>query len=78
MGKAAAFDKYRAEVDAHDPDAIVLARYMQVIPPELCHVGGPLDPHSTTGSCPRGARPYHQAYARGVKIIGGDLPLRQR
>ncbi len=71
-GKAAAFEQIREEVDAHAPEAIVLARYMQVIPPDLCEAwdGRLINIHHGFLPSFRGARPYHQAYARGVKIIG--------
>ncbi len=71
-GKTAAFEDIREEVDAHQPDAIVLARYMQVIPADLCDAwaGRLINIHHGFLPSFRGARPYHQAYARGVKIIG--------
>ena len=71
-GKAAAFEVIRSEVDAHSPDAIVLARYMQVVPPELCRTwdGRLINIHHGFLPSFRGARPYHQAYHRGVKMIG--------
>jgi len=71
-GRAAAFAQIRLEVDAHSPDAIVLARYMQVIPPELCQAweGRLINIHHGFLPSFRGARPYHQAYVRGVKMIG--------
>ncbi len=71
-GKAAAFEAVRDEVDAHAPDAIVLARYMQVIPPGLCAQweGRLINIHHGFLPSFRGARPYHQAYHRGVKMIG--------
>ena len=70
--KAAAFAEIRREVDSHDPDAIVLARYMQVIPAELCRAweGRLINIHHGFLPSFRGARPYHQAYVRGVKMIG--------
>ena len=54
------------------PDAIVLARFMQVVPPELCAAweGRLINIHHGFLPSFRGARPYHQAYARGVKLIG--------
>jgi formyltetrahydrofolate deformylase len=72
VGKAAAFERIRREVDAHSPDAIVLARYMQVIPPTLCREweGRLINIHHGFLPSFRGARPYHQAYVRGVKMIG--------
>ncbi len=71
-GKAAAFREVQQEVNAHRPDAIVLARYMQVIPPELCVAwqGRLINIHHGFLPSFRGARPYHQAYSRGVKMIG--------
>jgi formyltetrahydrofolate deformylase len=71
-GKAAAFAEIRAEVDRHNPDAVVLARYMQVIPAELCQAwdGRLINIHHGFLPSFRGARPYHQAYNRGVKMIG--------
>lgn len=72
VGKATAFEEIRREVDAHSPDAIVLARYMQIIPPELCQAweGRLINIHHGFLPSFRGARPYHQAYIRGVKMIG--------
>jgi formyltetrahydrofolate deformylase len=70
--RAAAFAEIKAEVDRHNPDAIVLARYMQVIPAELCRAwdGRLINIHHGFLPSFRGARPYHQAYVRGVKMIG--------
>jgi formyltetrahydrofolate deformylase len=58
--------------EAATPDAIVLARFMQVVPPDLCAAwdGVLLNIHHGFLPSFRGARPYHQAYARGVKLIG--------
>ena len=72
VGRAAAFHEIRREVDGHAPDAIVLARYMQVIPADLCDAwaGRLINIHHGFLPSFRGARPYHQAYARGVKVIG--------
>ncbi|MFG1790073.1 formyltetrahydrofolate deformylase [Nocardia sp. NPDC049149] len=70
--RGAAFDEVRALVDAHDPHAVVLARFMQVLPPELCAhwAGKALNIHHSFLPSFVGARPYHQAFARGVKLIG--------
>ena len=53
-------------------DAVVLARYMQVLSDELCSEleGRAINIHHSFLPGFKGARPYHQAYARGVKIIG--------
>ncbi|MBF6060106.1 formyltetrahydrofolate deformylase [Nocardia terpenica] len=67
-----AFEQMRALVDAHAPDAVVLARFMQVLPPELCAhwAGRAINIHHSFLPSFVGARPYHQAFARGVKLIG--------
>ena len=71
-GRAEAFAQVRKLVDAADPDAIVLARFMQILPPELCTAwaGRALNIHHSFLPSFVGARPYHQAHARGVKLIG--------
>ncbi|GAA4414659.1 formyltetrahydrofolate deformylase [Actinokineospora soli] len=71
-GKAAAFAQLRQLVDAARPDAIVLARFMQVLPTELCAewAGRALNIHHSFLPSFVGARPYHQAHKRGVKLIG--------
>jgi formyltetrahydrofolate deformylase len=53
-------------------DVIVLARYMQVLSPEFCAAHGEaiINIHHSFLPAFVGSRPYHQAYARGVKIIG--------
>ncbi len=70
--KAPAFAEVRKLVDEHAPDAVVLARFMQVLPPELCEAwtGRALNIHHSFLPSFVGARPYHQAHARGVKLIG--------
>ncbi|GAA3553090.1 formyltetrahydrofolate deformylase [Amycolatopsis ultiminotia] len=71
-GKAAAFAEVRKLVDEHDPHAIVLARFMQVLPAELCEAwaGRALNIHHSFLPSFIGAKPYHQAHVRGVKIVG--------
>lgn len=56
----------------HDIDLIVLARYMQIISPELCKKlhGKIINIHHSFLPSFKGAKPYHQAYIRGVKLIG--------
>ena len=53
-------------------DVMVLARYMQILPPEICsaYPGKIINIHHSFLPSFVGARPYHQAYARGVKLIG--------
>ncbi|HYC04795.1 MAG TPA: formyltetrahydrofolate deformylase [Azospirillaceae bacterium] len=53
-------------------DLVVLARYMQVLSPELCAklAGRCINIHHSFLPSFKGAKPYHQAYERGVKLIG--------
>ena len=55
-----------------DAELLVLARYMQVLSNELCEqLGGrAINIHHSFLPGFRGAKPYHQAYDRGVKVIG--------
>jgi formyltetrahydrofolate deformylase len=56
----------------HNIDLVVLARYMQVLSPRLCTEmsGRIINIHHSFLPSFKGAKPYHQAYERGVKIIG--------
>lgn len=53
-------------------DFIVLARFMQVLSPEFCnrHLGKIINIHHSFLPSFKGAKPYHQAFDKGVKIIG--------
>jgi formyltetrahydrofolate deformylase len=53
-------------------DLVVLARYMQILGADACHelAGRAINIHHSFLPSFRGARPYHQAYERGVKLIG--------
>lgn len=59
-------------VDELNIDLVVLARYMQILTPHACEVlsGRAINIHHSFLPSFKGARPYHQAHARGVKIIG--------
>ena len=59
-------------VEEHGIDVIVLARYMQVLSDDLCSrlPGRIINIHHSFLPGFKGARPYHQAHARGVKLIG--------
>jgi formyltetrahydrofolate deformylase len=59
-------------VDEYDIDLVVLARYMQVLSNELCTKleGRAINIHHSFLPSFKGAKPYHQAHARGVKLIG--------
>ena len=72
QGKAAAFEKIAALFEQHRGDAMVLARFMQILPPALCQrfPGRIINIHHSFLPSFVGAKPYHQAYQRGVKLIG--------
>lgn len=70
--KAAAEERLRALIREHDVDLVVLARYMQILSDELCRdlEGMAINIHHSFLPSFKGARPYHQAHERGVKLIG--------
>lgn len=70
--KAAAFADVERLVEAAEADCVVLARYMQILPPRLCqrYAGRVINIHHSFLPSFIGAKPYHQAYDRGVKLIG--------
>lgn len=70
--KRAFEDRVREVVAAHSIDLVVLARYMQIISPELCEElsGRMINIHHSFLPGFKGANPYRQAHARGVKLIG--------
>ena len=57
---------------AHRVDLVVLARYMQVLSPEFCSAWPEriINIHHSFLPAFQGARPYHQAHERGVKLVG--------
>lgn len=59
-------------VENEKVDLVVLARYMQILSDDLCKAleGRAINIHHSFLPSFKGARPYHQAHARGVKIIG--------
>ena len=59
-------------VDSHDIDLVVLARYMQILSDDLCaFLGGrAINIHHSFLPGFKGAKPYHQAHERGVKLVG--------
>jgi formyltetrahydrofolate deformylase len=70
--KSAQENKILELVREHKIDLIILARYMQVLSPALCSEmsGKIINIHHSFLPSFKGAKPYHQAYDRGVKIIG--------
>ncbi len=71
-GKEARDAAFMDHVATTSPDLVVLARYMQILSPALCEAlaGRCINIHHSFLPSFKGAKPYHQAYARGVKIIG--------
>ncbi|WP_220032549.1 formyltetrahydrofolate deformylase [Mycolicibacterium moriokaense] len=59
-------------VDELGVDLVVLARYMQILSTDLCKQleGRAINIHHSMLPSFKGARPYHQAYSRGVKVVG--------
>lgn len=70
--KQQSFDQVSQLIDDHQVDCIVLARYMQIIPPYLCqqYAQKIINIHHSFLPSFVGAKPYHQAAERGVKLIG--------
>ncbi|OOV88048.1 formyltetrahydrofolate deformylase [Oceanospirillum linum] len=70
--KQASFDKVEQLVEEANADCVVLARYMQILPPNICqkYAGRVINIHHSFLPSFAGAKPYHQAYERGVKLIG--------
>lgn len=73
---AASKEAFEAEVLSavreHDIELVVLARYMQILSPELCAAleGRIINIHHSFLPGFKGANPYRQAHERGVKLIG--------
>lgn len=70
--KNAAFEKIATLFEQHQGDTLVLARFMQILPPFLCQrfPARIINIHHSFLPSFVGAKPYHQAYQRGVKLIG--------
>ncbi len=70
--KPAAEDRLFELVAEHGIDFVVLARYMQVLSDRACArlAGRAINIHHSFLPGFKGAKPYHQAHARGVKLIG--------
>ncbi|HQE46480.1 MAG TPA: formyltetrahydrofolate deformylase [Rhodoglobus sp.] len=72
-GQKLAFeDRVLEVVEQHAIELVVLARYMQILSPELCAAlsGRVINIHHSFLPGFKGANPYRQAHARGVKLIG--------
>jgi formyltetrahydrofolate deformylase len=59
-------------IDEQEADLVILARYMQVLSDDLCRKleGRAINIHHSFLPGFKGARPYHRAYDRGVKMVG--------
>ncbi|MEY9930768.1 formyltetrahydrofolate deformylase [Catenulispora sp. GP43] len=59
-------------MDEHRVDLVILARYMQILSENLCKRldGRAINIHHSFLPSFKGAKPYHQAHARGVKLVG--------
>jgi formyltetrahydrofolate deformylase len=70
--KAAQEERVMEVIERAKADLVVLARYMQILSPGLCeHLAGrAINIHHSFLPSFKGASPYHQAFSRGVKIIG--------
>jgi formyltetrahydrofolate deformylase len=70
--KSDAEDQLMEIVDSTGSDLVVLARYMQVLSDDLCRrlSGRAINIHHSFLPSFKGARPYHQAFDRGVKLVG--------
>lgn len=70
--KSAAYAEIQRIFEDVRGDTMVLARYMQILSPELCDAlsGKIINIHHSFLPSFVGAKPYHQAYERGVKLIG--------
>ena len=70
--KAAAESQLLEVIDSTGAELIVLARYMQILSSEVCKrmEGRMINIHHSFLPSFKGAKPYHQAHARGVKLIG--------
>ena len=65
-------DQLLREIQQRNIDFVVLARYMQVLSPAVCEAlpGRIINIHHSFLPSFKGGRPYHQAHAKGVKLIG--------
>jgi formyltetrahydrofolate deformylase len=70
--KKAAFDEMDSILEEERIDVVVLARYMQILPASFCEgrEGRIINIHHSFLPSFAGAKPYHQAFERGVKLIG--------
>ena len=70
--KEAHFSQVAQHIEGYQPDLIVLARYMQIMPEDICrqYAGRMINIHHGFLPSFAGANPYRQAYEKGVKMMG--------
>jgi formyltetrahydrofolate deformylase len=70
--KEESFAKTQEIIERHQAESIVLARYMQILPEEICqqYPGRLINIHHSFLPSFVGADPYKKAFDRGVKLIG--------
>jgi len=70
--KAAQEARVLQVIDEHAADLVVLARYMQILSPQMCAqlTERAINIHHSFLPSFKGAKPYYQAFERGVKLIG--------
>lgn len=70
--KRAQEDRVLEIVSSAEIDLVVLARYMQILSPQMCEAlqGRAINIHHSFLPSFKGAKPYYQAHERGVKLIG--------
>ncbi len=70
--KAEHFSRVSELIREHEADSVVLARYMQILPSDICaeYQHRIINIHHSFLPSFAGAKPYHQAHERGVKLIG--------
>jgi len=70
--KVDAFNEINDLIEKYDADTVVLARYMQILPANVTkkYSGRVINIHRSFLPSFVGAKPYHQAFKRGVKLIG--------
>jgi formyltetrahydrofolate deformylase len=59
-------------IESEEAELVVLARYMQILSNDMCHAlkGKAINIHHSFLPSFKGAKPYHQAHDRGVKLMG--------
>lgn len=80
VDKNAVDEQHFGIIEETDTELIVLARYMQILSENMCdrYAGRVINIHHSFLPGFKGAKPYHQAYERGVKLIGATAHFATR